>query len=289
MKRFFIILNCTWIMALMLGLAGCKGKSDDTKKISIGYANWSEGIAMTYLAEVLLEEQGYEVTLKNADIAPIFVTVAAGKVDVFMDAWLPATHADYMELYGDGLEVLGTSFADARIGLVVPAYVPIGSIEELNAHKEQFKKEIIGIDVGAGIMKSTEKAIREYPLELALKPSSGPTMTAFLQKSVEKKDWIVVTGWTPHWMFSRFDLKFLEDEKGVYGASEHIETVATKGFSERDPYAAAFFRNFTLTNEQLSELMDMMENNPMRETEAAKLWLHKHPEVVDLFLPSQNR
>ena len=88
-------------------------------------------------------------------------------------------------------------------------------------------------------------------------------------------------------MFSRYDLKFLEDSKGVFGNAEHIEAVATKGFSETYPYIAAFFKNFRFTNEQLSELMDLMEEYPLRESEGAKVWLQKHPEIVDLFLPSQ--
>lgn len=82
------------------------------------------------------------------------------------------------------------------------------SIEELNEHKEKFRNEIIGIDVGAGLMNETERVIREYPVELTLKPSSGATMVAFLQKSIENKEWIVVTGWTPHWMLSATTLNF---------------------------------------------------------------------------------
>ena len=146
------------------------------------------------------------------------------------------------------------------MGLVVPSYVTISSIEELNGHKDEFRNEIIGIDVGAGLMNETERVIQEYPVELTLKPSSGATMVAFLQKSIENKEWIVVTGWTPHWMFSRYDLKFLDD-----------------------PYAAAFFRNFSLDNEQLSELMDLVEGNPMHEEEEVKIWLSKHPEVNEFF------
>ena len=94
---------------------------------------------MTNLAKVILEDQGYRVTLKNADIAPIFTSVASGKADVFMDAWLPVTHADYMEQYGDRLETLGTVYEHAKLGLVVPEYVTIRSIEDLNAHQDQFK------------------------------------------------------------------------------------------------------------------------------------------------------
>ena len=90
-------------------LAGCS-RAKDPKEISIGYVNWSEGIAMSYLAKAMLEEQGYKVTLKNADIAPIFTSVAAGKVDLFLDAWLPDTHVDYMKKYGDRLETIGVPF-----------------------------------------------------------------------------------------------------------------------------------------------------------------------------------
>lgn len=46
-------------------------------KIFIAYANWAEGIAMTNLAKVSwLEEKGYVVSSKNADIAPIFASLS---------------------------------------------------------------------------------------------------------------------------------------------------------------------------------------------------------------------
>lgn len=262
MRRLIIIINLSLIVAFMMMFADCSDSSNGRKQVSIGYVNWSEGIAMSYLAKVMLESKGYDVMLRNADIAPVFVSMAAGKVDVFMDAWLPATHADYIRKYGDNLEALGVAYKNARMGLVVPSYVTIRSIEELN---------------------ETERVIREYPVELTLKPSSGATMVAFLQKSIENKEWIVVTGWTPHWMFSRYDLKFLDDPQKQYGDAEQIQIMATKGFSDKDPYAAAFFRNFSLDNDQLSELMDLVEAYPMHEEEGAKIWLSEHPEVNEFF------
>ena len=94
MRRLIIIINLSLIVAFMMMFADCSNSSKDKKLVSIGYVNWSEGIAMSYLAKVMLESKGYDVMLRNADIAPIFVSMAAGKVDVFMDSWLPATHAD---------------------------------------------------------------------------------------------------------------------------------------------------------------------------------------------------
>lgn len=56
-------------------------------KISIAYPNWAEGIAVTHLAREILVEEGYQVELLNADIAPIFTSLARGKTDVFLDSW----------------------------------------------------------------------------------------------------------------------------------------------------------------------------------------------------------
>lgn len=121
MRRLIIIINLSLIVAFMMMFADCSDSSKDRKQVSIGYVNWSEGIAMSYLAKVMLESKGYDVMLRNADIAPVFVSMAAGKVDVFMDAWLPATHADYIRKYGDNLEALGVAYKNARMGLVVPS------------------------------------------------------------------------------------------------------------------------------------------------------------------------
>lgn len=198
------------ILSVLLFLASCTNPDTDKKKVKIAYANWLEGIAMSHLAKVVLEEQGYEVELQNADLAPIFVSMSGKKSDVFLDAWLPITMKDYMDQYGDSIEFLGEVYGEARVGLVVPQYVTVNSIDELVANKDRFSSEIVGIDAGAGIMKTTDKAISAYGLDgYNLMTSSSSTMLASLKKAMDKGEWIVITGWTPHWMFDQYDLKFV--------------------------------------------------------------------------------
>lgn len=67
------------------------------KKISIVYVNWLEGIVMSYLVKVVLEEKGYEVELLNVDVVFVFVLVFCKKVDVFMDVWLFVIMKDYID------------------------------------------------------------------------------------------------------------------------------------------------------------------------------------------------
>lgn len=71
------------VLSVILLLASCTNSDLEKKKVKIAYANWLEGIAMSHLAKVVLEEHGYEVELQNADLAPIFVSMSGKKSDVF--------------------------------------------------------------------------------------------------------------------------------------------------------------------------------------------------------------
>jgi glycine betaine/proline transport system substrate-binding protein len=76
--------------------------------------------------------------------------------------------------------------------------------------------EIIGIGGGAGLHRNTIKAIDVYDLDYDQVTSSGPAMVASLEKAIRDKEWIVVTGWKPHFKWAQHDLKYLKDPKGVY-------------------------------------------------------------------------
>lgn len=279
MKRIF------YFLSFLLLLTSCSGKKDN-KTISIGYINWDDGIALTHLVEVILEQLGYRVILKNADPAPIYATMARGKVDLLMDAWLPATQADYMKQYGKNLEILGEIYRNARIGLVVPDYVSMNSIEQLNANREKFKGEIIGIDAGAGIMHATDLAIEKYKLNYKLLESSGPAMTAVLKRAIDEHQWIVVTGWTPHWMFTRFKLKFLEDPKGIFGKVEIITAIARKGFGKQHPFVAELIGNIHMTTDEISSLLNDASQNEYNEKEGVEKWVKEHQSLVDSWIPN---
>ncbi|MEC0239352.1 glycine betaine ABC transporter substrate-binding protein [Paenibacillus dokdonensis] len=146
---------------------------------------------------------------------------------------------------------------------------------------KQVKYEIIGIDPGAGIMKATNKAIQEYDLsDWKLVEGSGAAMTATLAKDIKNKKPIIITGWTPHWMFSKYDLKYLDDPKKVYGDAEEIHTIARKGLKEDDPTAYAFLDRFEWTSDEMGEIMTAIEEGAKPE-DAAKKWADEHADRVN--------
>lgn len=253
-------------------------KSDD-KSIHIGLVNWAEAVAVSNLWKVVLEEEGYEVELTEADAGVVFTGLAQGDVDFFVDSWLPHTHASYWEQYGDKLEDIGVWYDAAKIGLVVPAYMEAESIEDLNEHASALEGRIVGIDAGAGIMKSTHQAIEDYGLNLELLESSESAMLAELNRAIDAKLPVVVTGWSPHWKFAVYDLKYLEDPKGAFGGTEEIHIAARLGFSEDHPELAERLGSFTMNDDQLGSLEALIEEG-MDPEDAAREWLKNNPGVV---------
>ena len=290
--------------AATLMVAGCKENAPATTSaeqakadtqsappsntIKIAYPNWAEGIAMTHLIKAVIEDNmGYDVELTQAEPGTIYAALANGGEDVMIDAWLPNTHGSYWEEYGDSLEDLGPIYGYGVTGLVVPTYVEANSIEDLNDMADQLDGKIIGIGTGAGIYKNTNKAIDAYDLKLDQVASSGPIMTAALQKAIEANEPIVVTGWKPHWMFSRFDLKVLKDPRGVYPI-DAVKTVAREGFKQDYPELTQLFINYSLTEDQLLELMLAIDEaeGSANPDDIARDWMAKNGPLVESWLPN---
>ncbi|MBO8158634.1 MAG: glycine betaine ABC transporter substrate-binding protein [Thermosyntropha sp.] len=261
--------------------------SQNKETIKLLYVEWACARATTHvIADVLENFMGYKVELTPVSAAAMYEGLAAGEADAMFCAWLPWTHKDYMEKVGDKIENLGPNFRGAKIGLVVPSYVEINSIEEMNSVKDKFNGQIIGIDPGAGIMKATEKAINEYGLDYELVEGSGATMTAALKQAIEKGDWVVVTGWSPHWKFARWDLKYLEDPKGCYGEEETINTIVRKGLKEDMPEVYEFFDKFYWEQKDISSAMNMAEE--MGDSKAAaRKWVEENMDLVNTWLPDK--
>lgn len=155
-----------------------------------------------------------------------------------------------------------------------------GSDEGTSVGKE-VKYKIVGIEPGAGIMQATEKALKEYDnlADWKLVESSSTAMAAELQKAYEKKEPIVVTGWSPHWKFAKFDLKYLEDPKGIYGEEESIETLVRKGLKEDQPSAYTVLDQFSWEPSNMEEVMVEIHDGA-KPKEAATKWVEANKDLV---------
>lgn len=266
-------------------LAGCaERKAADKGTIRLACGNWSEGIAVSQLLEALIGDMGYSVETTLADPAPIFTALADGHQDIFVETWLPVFHKAYFDKFSPKLEIIGTWFDAAKMGFVVPKYVEIESVEEMNDVSEAFNGKIFGIDAGSSTMDTAAEMVKQYNLDYELIASSEPAMIAALQDAIERDKWVVIIGWEPHTMFAHFDLKFLADPKDVFGAGEpeKIQATARKGFSVEYPEIAALFSKMTFNSAQIGSLMDVAVNStPQNEKALIRQWISENQTLVD--------
>ncbi|KIQ00409.1 MULTISPECIES: glycine betaine ABC transporter substrate-binding protein [Pseudomonas] len=271
----------TGLGAATLSLGMAANAVAEKPELSFGFVNgWDDSVATTHVVtQIIHEKLGYPVKLQPAEPAIMWQGVARGDLDVLLSAWLPATHGDYYEKFKDKVEILGTNYEGARIGLVVPDYMDAKSIEDLNGIKSELNGQITGIDAGAGIMRRTEDALKQYELDYRVMPSSGPAMTIALSRAIRAEKPIVVTGWVPHWMFAKWKLHFLDDPKKVFGDAERVDTVINPTVNEKAPEVVALLKRFTWTSDEVGAVM-LAINEGAKPEVAARDWIAKNPERV---------
>lgn len=255
-------------------------KPEEERSLKIVYTDWSESVAITYLSYVLLEEHmDYEVVLKMTDVESAYREVANNEADVFTDAWLPETQKQYFDKHKENIETLGITYPEARTGLVVPEYSNLKSVADL----KNYSHPIVGIDAGAGVMQKARAAIDKYSLANSLLDLSEEQMVEQLGDSIQRRKDIVVTGWEPHWIFARYDVRFLTDSDNIFGQKEKIYTVATKGLEEKHPNAVRFFERMQLTEKQLNSLVYeiRVSEDPV---EGVKNWMGQNEFVVNQWM-----
>lgn len=270
-------------LSLMVG-APAVAEDDSKGTVHLAYVEWSSEVASTNVMRALLEEAGFDVKTSALSAAAMWQAVASGDADATLAAWLPTTHEEYYERLKDDIVDAGVNLDGTKLGLAVPTYVEVDSITELNDSADLFNNDIIGIDPGAGLQGLTEDVVEEYDLNLRLRDGSDATMTAALANAVNNDEPIVVTAWTPHWKFARWDLKYLDDPEGVYGGAEQIHTIARKGLAEDNPEAYAILERFEWTPDDMEEVMLLNEEPGSDPYENAKKWLADNEDRVKEWL-----
>jgi glycine betaine/proline transport system substrate-binding protein len=245
------ILACT--AALAVGFATSAFAAEKT--VRLAYVEWSDTVVATNIVKIALEKKGFTVETIPLPAAAMWEAVAKGEADAMVAAWLPTTHAAYFAKLKDEIVNLGPNVEGAQIGWAVPTYMTQSSIADFVGKEDAVGGQVIGIDPGAGLMRASEKAIKDYALKVNLVEGSDATMTAALKDAYSRKEPIIVTTWTPHWMFGRWDLKYLSDPKGSFGGKETVNTIVRKGLKEDLPEAYAILDNFGLSLEEEQKVM----------------------------------
>ncbi|WP_438272856.1 ABC transporter permease/substrate binding protein [Streptococcus huangxiaojuni] len=253
-------------------------QGEQKEKVTLAYVEWDSEVASTNVLAEVLKEEGYAVEIVPLDNTVMWKSVAEGNVDASVSAWLPTTHGEQYAQYKDQLDDLGANLKGTSLSLAVPSYMNIKSISDLT---DQASSEIVGIEPGAGIMSGTEKALETYSnlSSWKLTPSSTGAMVTSLEQAIKNQQEIVITAWTPHWIFAKYDLTMLEDPEGVYGGSEDIHTIAREGLKDDNAKAYQIIDRFSWDPEDMQSVMlDISDGTS--PSEAAKNWIADNQDKV---------
>ncbi|MDO7269333.1 MULTISPECIES: glycine betaine ABC transporter substrate-binding protein [Shouchella] len=104
----------------------------DGESFSLVLVNWDSEVASSNVLALALEQVGYDVELSVVENGPMWKSLESGDQDASVAAWLPITHGSFFD--ESKVDDLGVNLdGEPRIGLAVPSYMDIDSIEDLKA------------------------------------------------------------------------------------------------------------------------------------------------------------
>lgn len=119
------------VIALIGGSTLFSSAKNEEKNISLSYVEWDTEVASTHVVGEVLKDIGYNVSLTPLDNAIMWESISKGETDAMVAAWLPGTHGEQYKQYKDKVDDLGENLKGAKLGIVVPQYMDVNSIEDL--------------------------------------------------------------------------------------------------------------------------------------------------------------
>jgi glycine betaine/proline transport system substrate-binding protein len=267
------------ITAIFVGVMSLLPACADQPTIKVGALSWEDQLAIGLVGKKFLEKEGFKVELTKFDEWGIaYAALSKGDVDVLLSN-VDYIAADYWAKNKDRLEKVSiTSFGVVQ-GLVVPSYVSVDSVDQLNTIADKVGGKIVGIEPGSGLMREAHNALKDYGLKYSIIDGSTAAMTAQLQAALERKEPIVTMLWTPSWMIQKFDVKFLTDPKGSFAPPQAYYWIARKGFSEKNPHAREVLASVYLPLADNVQINGALKDGQTIE-QAVDAWWDKHAALI---------
>jgi glycine betaine/proline transport system substrate-binding protein len=116
-------------------------------------------------------------------------------------------------------------------------------------------------------------------------------MLSELDTAYRMREPIVFFGWSPHWMNTRYDIRYLKDPRDLQGRfndSAEISSIVNENLSEHDPAAYELIKSISLSNDEVNQMED--DINEAGDPEAGvKAWLEDNRSVVQPWIDAAKK
>jgi glycine betaine/proline transport system substrate-binding protein len=271
------------VSSLLAAGCGDEGSADPARpsgeRLTIGYVEWDESVAVSNLTKVLLEDLGYEhVELRRGEPEEIIRGVASGDLDAFQGVWMPNHEPLLKGLMGDEVALLNPwLIGTTRSSLAAPAYMGVRSLGELENAGVQ---RMIGVEPGAAQVESPAPPSR-YSLERDLYPNTS-AMLSEVDRLYEARRSFVFLAYSPHWMNEEYEFDYIEDPNHVLGDLTQpawLQMVVRRDLREEDPLAYAALDVILLPEHRIHDL-ELTIREARSPQEGAKAWARENGELM---------
>ncbi len=290
-------------------------EAESDEPIIIVQNNWSSQLVMSNVVGQILESEGYTVEYVPSDSQLQFTAITNGDMTFQIEAWEGSMKAAFEKAVEEGMVDAGTHDAVTREEWWIPDYVlekcpDAATWEGLNACANIFttaetapKGRFVGPPADWG--KNYAARIDALGMDfVAINVGQAATLWAELQSAYDRKEPIVLFNWTPNFVESKFEGRFVDfpepepacfddpswgpnpDATGDCGAprAAWLKKAAWKGMADEWPGAWAIVQKINLTNKQLANASKMVDDEGMSPEDAATKWIEDNRDVVDSWL-----
>lgn len=150
---------------------------------------------------------------------------------------------------------------------------------------EEMEYTITGIEPGAGMSGVIDDMIEnEENLQgWTHQTSSTGAMLTELDQAIQNEEPIVIAAWSPHYMFAKYDIKYLEDPNELFGGEENVLKLGRLGFEEDFPIAAEIVRNFYLEIDVIEAALLDSQEQEISVPEVVETWVVDNEDIMNEF------
>lgn len=276
------------LISLLPMTAAQAAEADSCKTVRMGLVAWTDVIATSSVAKVLLEDLGYEVKQTTASQQIIMAGIRDKRVDVYLGYWQPLMTPVVKPYLDAGTIAMlpEPSLSDARTTLAVPTYLydkGLKTFADIAKFEKSLGGKIYGLEAGVGSNKIIQEMIDTNKFGLGrfkLIQSGEIGIVSTLKRAEAGKKDVVFFGWTPHPMNVNFDISFLSGSDDVFAPNDGKATVSTltaPNYKAQCPNVHALLENLKFTAAEESEMMVPIMDREPADAVAGK-WLKAHPE-----------
>ncbi|MGB7391904.1 glycine betaine ABC transporter substrate-binding protein [Marinomonas sp.] len=312
------------IKAMTIAAAiGVNGATAYAADMTIGVPGWPSGAATAYIIKTVMEDNlGLEVAMQSGTNAVIFEAMDRGSIDVHPQVWLPNQNNLYQKYVKERGTVLQNDHGVvAKQGICVTKETSekynIKSIYDLTDPDKSVVFDTNGNGLGEmwigepGAASTVVERVRAksygYNQTMELVSTDTPINWAALEVAVKAHKPYAFFCYTPHYVFSLYDLVFLEEPEHNKDTWKTLQPTDdpdwmaksnadsawpearlyvdySKSLQERHPEAGMVLKNFKINAKIVSDLSYAMVVDKKDPETLAREWVDEHSDLVESWL-----